>query len=337
MSRKQFRVSVVGCGTISSMHGTVISQCENVTLVACADILADRANDFAEKYNCTAYNDYITMLETEKPDAVHICTPHYLHFEMTKQACERGVAVFTEKPPIVTTAELDEFIELSKTNDIGICFQNRYNPPTAWMDKELGSGKYGQVLCGRGNVTWRRDESYYEEEKWRGRRDKSYGACLMNQSIHTLDLLLRYLGKPQMVSAQLANHHLNGDYDIEDTFNAYFGYEDDKRGLIYGSTAYGINDTVYVEICTENAIIKLEPSAVEIRENGKEVVRKSFVDETTQGKDYWGTGHKMCINHFYSELASGGKNYIKPIDIKDTMQVVLAIYESGLEEKKVHL
>ena len=95
---ENFRVGVVGCGGIAQVHGTVLQHLEGVELVGCADIKPERAQAFAETYGGRAYSSMEELLEHEQLDAVHLCTPHYLHTPMARLAAEKGIHVFTEKP-----------------------------------------------------------------------------------------------------------------------------------------------------------------------------------------------------------------------------------------------
>ena len=87
-----YRVGIVGCGGISGVHAKVLSGMEDVSLVACADILPQRAQALADQYGCRAYDSFIGMLEGEPLDAVHICAPHHLHPMMAGEAARLGIA-----------------------------------------------------------------------------------------------------------------------------------------------------------------------------------------------------------------------------------------------------
>ena len=95
---KTYRVGLVGCGGIAQVHGAALQELPGVELIACADIRPERARDFAEKYGGRAYASLEEMLEGERLDSLHICTPHSLHTPMAKLAAGRGIHVFTEKP-----------------------------------------------------------------------------------------------------------------------------------------------------------------------------------------------------------------------------------------------
>ena len=122
------RVSVVGCGAISRNHLKVLKGLKGTVISSVVDTKKDRADAAAKKYGCKAYYDFDTMLKEDKPDCIHICTPHYLHVPMAVAALEKGIHVLCEKPCAITENEL---AELRKAQDessanFGVCYQNRY-------------------------------------------------------------------------------------------------------------------------------------------------------------------------------------------------------------------
>ena len=119
-----FRVGLIGCGGISAVHAQVLGELEDTQLAACADVIPERAG----RYGCAAYTDWQKMLDETRPDAVHLCTPHYLHPIMAAEAARRGIAVFTEKPPAIDEDGWEQIRQSALQVPVGICFQNRYHP-----------------------------------------------------------------------------------------------------------------------------------------------------------------------------------------------------------------
>ena len=237
---ENFRVGVVGCGGIAQVHGTVLQHLEGVELVGCADIKPERAQAFAETYGGRAYSSMEELLEHEQLDAVHLCTPHYLHTPMAKLAASRGLHVFTEKPPVMTWEQWAEFRQLEQAPiRVGVCFQNRYNPSVQLLREVLASGKAGKVLGARAFVTWHREAPYYTESGWRGSLQTEGGGVLINQSIHTLDLLGQFLGRATQVEASMMNHHLKGVIEVEDMMEAYLTFGE-AHAIFYALTAYPV-------------------------------------------------------------------------------------------------
>ena len=222
---EHFRVGLVGCGGIAQVHGAVLRDLEGVDLAACADIRPERAHAFAETFGGAPYDSLEAMLDAERLDCLHICTPHYLHTPMARLAAEKGIHVFTEKPPVMDRAQWADFQALEHAPvRVGVCFQNRYNASVQLLRRLLDSGRPGKLLGARAFVTWKREAPYYTESGWRGSLATEGGGVLINQSIHTLDLLVRFLGRPRQVEASIANHHLKGVIEVEDTMEAYLNF-----------------------------------------------------------------------------------------------------------------
>lgn len=334
-----FRVGVVGCGGIAQVHGAVLKHLEGVELVACADIRPERAAAFAEKYGGKAYDSMEAMLEGEQLDAVHLCTPHYLHTPMVKLAVERGLHVFTEKPPVINWEQWGQLQELAKgPTRVGVCFQNRYNRSVGMLRDILASGKAGKALGARAFVTWHREAPYYTESGWRGSLKTEGGGALINQSVHTLDLLGQFLGRADRVEAVMANHHLKGVIEVEDMMEAYIQFGE-ANALFYATTAHCADSPVLVELVCENVTIRMEEQEVTLIWADGTKEHHSLAAPTTAagGKAYWGASHGLCIEDFY-RCVREGKPFRNDIPgIKDTAELVLSVYQSAREHKVVEL
>ncbi len=322
------KVCVVGCGTISNMHLHAINSIKDARLVGVCDIRTERAMAAAETYGGHPYQVLTEMLDAEKPDVLHICTPHYLHVPMAGEAAKRGIAVFSEKPPAVNREQFKDLEEYSEHIPIGICFQNRYNATSRFVKERINQHDTGRFLGGRAFVTWCRDRNYYESSDWRGDLRTEGGGVLINQSIHTLDLLMYFLGKPECVKAGMQNFHLDQVVDVEDTVEAYLQYEDHASCLLYATTAYCTNSPIYMELIFEHMTIRLCDNEVEVLEEGKkEIHYQPLKQKTAAGKSYWGSGHEACIADFYHALKTDGKAPIGVRDVETTMDVMYDIYE----------
>ena len=167
--QKEFRVAIAGCGGIAQVHSLALGSIPGVKVVACADIIIERAQQMAERHQARAYDSVEAMLAEEEIDCMHICTPHPLHTPLAKLAAQKGVHVFTERPPVVSHAQWEEFAALEKYGvRVGICFQNRYNACVQRMKELIDSGAAGKVKGARAFVTWQRLAPYYADSPWRG-------------------------------------------------------------------------------------------------------------------------------------------------------------------------
>lgn len=319
------RAAIIGCGNIAPVHAQAIDALDMVELVACADTDLQRARHMAGEYGIHAYESMEELLEREQVDVVHLCTPHYLHAPMAAFAASRGIHVFSEKPPVIDRAQWTELEKAAGQVRIGVCFQNRYNGAVQKMRALLADGSLGKVCGARAFVTWARDKQYYTDSGWRGRLATEGGGALINQAIHTLDLMVYLMGRPENVSATLSNHHLHGVIEVEDTVEAYMTFGG-VPGLFYATTAYSSNAPVYLEIECENAALIMEKDELVLRYPQKAEERFDYRQQISVPKEYWGVAHMACIKDFYEALLSGGDVPIGVNQVRDTVDTMLAIY-----------
>lgn len=341
------KIVIAGCGAIAGLHAKCIRNLSGegkaapedadeekaFTIAAVADIDENKALMMAEESGAAGYTDWEEMLDREKPDVVHICTPHYLHTPMAVGALARGVHVFMEKPPVISWDQWEQLkkamTEAEGKARLGLCFQNRFHPGIQYMKKKLGQGTYGRILGARGIVTWNRDETYYTESGWRGKLEMEGGGALINQSIHTLDLLQYLIGeKPVSIEASTANHHLKGIIQVEDTMEAYITYPH-ASVCFYAATSYAANVPPVIELECEKARLRLEEQELTVFTKEGSIERKDFVLGEKWGKSYWGAGHMDCIRTFYESLEKGTEFPVELQDVEDTVWLMLSAYDSA--------
>lgn len=327
MKEKVRKVGIIGCGGIARVHVNALRDMENVSLVAFCDSDLEKAESLAG-CDCLVCDDWRELCESDL-DVIHVCTPHYLHAQMAIEILKSGKAAFVEKPCAISMKQFAEIEDEDRKHPgmLGFCFQNRYNESTHLIDRIIGEDRIGKLTGGRAMVTWRRDEDYYSLSSWKGKKETEGGGVLINQSIHTLDLLLKYLGEPVCVRGNCVNHHLtNTEVDIEDTVEAWMEFKGGERACFYASNAYVTDAPVYLELQGEKGRICMNGAEVSVYINGK--TPECFQAELRKGigKDYWGCSHKACIEDFYQSLDSGDV-YINSISgVKNTFRTVMEIY-----------
>ena len=327
MKNNKLCAGLVGCGTIAPVHLAALKDL-GVEVVALCDVKAERAEKLKAAYaeNALLFTDYTAMLQdVPEIDVIHVCTPHYLHVPMAKAALAAGKHVFLEKPVGISeedVASLDATLRAAE-GKLCVCFQNRYNDTTAAMDRLVE--KYGKPIGCRAFVNWTRNEAYYTESGWRGAYATEGGGVMINQAIHTLDLMLRYMGKPLSLSATTANHHLKGVIEVEDTCEIFLRFEGGGVGNFYATTSYVSNASIIMELAFPGHVVSFINDKV--YDNGEPV---ALAENTAQsvGKSYWGKGHKGIISRFYSALE---KNEPVPVSLSSgalSLSVLLAAYRS---------
>ncbi len=329
------RAAIVGCGGIAQVHAKVLNNLENIILVACADTKYERALVLANLYGAMAYGSLEEMLEKEQIDVLHICTPHYLHTPMAVKAAESGIHVFMEKPLAINREQLAQISALEEQVRIGVCFQNRYNPNVKYVKDLLDSGRTGRIIGARAFVTWCRNKDYYKNSGWRGKFSTEGGGALINQSIHTLDLVTEFLGSPSFVESHAANHHLKDHIEVEDTLEAYIDFHN-CSAVFYATTAYSGNAPVLIELCCEHVTIRMEDMEISCQWKDGRKEHIYFEQPTTLGKDYWGSGHSAIIHDFYECVETGRHFSVGIPETYTTMDLVFKIYESSRENRVVY-
>ncbi len=332
MERK-LRVGVIGCGRISVMHLMPASRLPEADLIACCDVDEARVNAAAEEYKLTPYLDYKEMLAKEKLDAVHICLPHYLHVPVAKYAFERGVHVLSEKPMGVDYAEAESAVALAEKCGVlyGVIFQCRYND-AAQLVKARVNRELGRVLSARSVLTWNREKEYYDESDWKGTWDKEGGGVLIDQAIHSVDLVHWIIGeKVKSISCTMANR--NHSYlDVEDSAEGLITYESGARYGFYCMNNYACDEPIELRFFCEKGMVTMSYNDAYIRyKDGKrEEAHQSDEVELYKGaKAYWGVQHIQQIRQFYRACLG-----IEPLEISGaealkTHALICSLYQEG--------
>lgn len=337
---KQYKSAIIGCGNIFPMHAVSINRCENAHLVAVCDVKKDRADAKAAEFGCKAYYDYIEMLENEDIDVIHICLPHYLHPIVAIECAKRGKHVLTEKPMSIELSDARNMIDTAKECGVvlGCIFQNRYNAGTVLTKKLLEDGTLGRVLSAKCYVTWDRSDKYYGSSDWKGTWDKEGGGVIIDQAIHTLDMMRYLINLPiESIEATIANRG-HAKIDVEDTAEGVIRFENGLLANFHAINYYGYDADVYIELHCENGVAKLEADRALIKLGNGEILTAEQPNEDFgygNVKSYWGVNHCKQIKNFYECLDSGEEMFIPVESAYDTMKMICAIYESGKTKKRI--
>jgi predicted dehydrogenase len=311
---------VVGFGGIGHVHAKALSEIKSVNLYGICDIDKERSESGAEEYGARAFFDYDECLKDENIEYVHICTPHYLHFEMIKKALDAGKKVVVEKPAVMKKEELQALYDGYDVKKIFPIVQNRAQRCIKELVKRTADEKAcGKLLGVKGIVTWSRDKDYYTQDDWHGTMAKEGGGVLINQAIHALDLMVFFGGKAKEVSAAMGNFSLKDVIEVEDTLTAFIRFENGAKGVFFATNAYSKNSPVEIELHYEKVSFSYRNN--KLYENGEYVCSDS--DEWI-GKKYWGNGHTITLHDLYE---NGSKMCLD--DVKNTLDVVFAAYESA--------
>lgn len=322
------KVAVIGLGDISQIHIPAILNSPNAELVAVCDT-NEALSKTVEDVNF--YTDFIEMLEKEELDCVHICLPHHLHYTVTKACVEKGVNVFLEKPLARSAEEGMFLVDLAETRkDLKICvsLQNRLNESFIKLKEIVDSGELGKVTGVKGLVTWFRPKSYYDVKPWRGIMKYAGGGVMINQSIHTLDLMQLIGGEIETIRGSM-DQLVDYGYEVEDTAVANIKFKNGATGLFFATITYATNSSVEFQVILEKGKLTIKDSVLSIT-NSEGVKERLIEDSKLPGsKFYYGASHDTLINQFYHAIINDTEDYIHVQDAQKSMEMISAIRRSS--------
>lgn len=324
--------AVIGAGAIHICHINALRQIPGVALRALVDTESVKGLKLAMGYQCRFYQDYREMLLDDAIDVVHICTPHVEHKPMILAALVAGKHVFCEKPVGMNRSELVDITRAAEQASglLGVCYQNRYNPTSLRIRQALDDSELGKMLSIKAVLTWSRSGTYYTESPWRGRLATEGGSLLINQAIHTLDLMQWFAGGVTRVKGVVDSGELADVTEGEDSAMATLHFANGARGLFYASNCNTTDSPLLMEIHCERGSLLLNDNTLWRVTSGERVTLAS--DDSPDGsvKSYWGLGHQQAIRRFYHAITHPG--YADYTDIREagkSLTLVEAIYRSS--------
>lgn len=331
---KKLRVGIIGCGRISVMHLIPLRTLQEVEIVACCDIKEERARETAEKYGLRAYTSYEEMIEREALDSVHLCLPHYLHTKVAIYAFEHGVNVLSEKPMDIDYESAARAVAVAKEKGVlyGVIFQCRYNNAAQLVKRAVTSGRLGKILSARSTLTWTRPDAYYAESDWKGTWDKEGGGVIIDQAIHSIDLVNWIVdSEVESVSVSMANRGHNC-VRVEDSAEGLITYRNGVRYGFFAMNNYACDEPIEIRLCCENGkvVFGYDDAYIQYNDGTHE---EAHQDESTViyegGKDYWGFQHIRQIRQFYRACLG-----VEPLEISGeealkTHRLIMDIYDKG--------
>jgi predicted dehydrogenase len=233
------RFALVGAGVIGKHHGAVMGElADRVELAAVVDVHLDRAEALAATYGGKPFTSLSDALEAVEFDVVSVCTPTGAHGQLAIEALAAGKHVIIEKPAEITLAKTDEIIAAQQATGkvVAVISQHRFDRSTEIAVEAIAKGELGRLTSGIASVDWWRGQSYYDSGDWRGTWELDGGGALMNQGVHTVDLLVATMGRPVEVFAYtgtLAHERI----EVEDVAVGVVRFESGALGVLHATTA----------------------------------------------------------------------------------------------------
>jgi UDP-N-acetyl-2-amino-2-deoxyglucuronate dehydrogenase len=230
-------IGLTGGGNITETHARAVCAIPGTRVAAINGTNPEKIANLCREYGGTPYVEFEEFLRHRPLNVVVLGSPSGLHAEQGIAAAQHGLHVLTEKPMDISTARADLLIEAARQADVkfGVIFQERLKPEIQQLKKWIAGGVLGDPIFVDARVKWWRPPEYYANSRWRGTLAMDGGGALINQGIHTVDLLLWLLGDVKRVQAWTGRllHKLEG----EDTATALLEFASGARGVLSVTTA----------------------------------------------------------------------------------------------------
>lgn len=341
------QIGIIGAGNISETHARAAREIDGVEIAAVYGQNRDKAARMAQLYGAAIYKDLETFLEHKRLEMVMIGSPSGLHAEQGIAAARHGLHVLVEKPIDITTANADLLISECERAGVklGVCFQDRVAPDIVRLKKLVDAGRIGKPILVSGRVKWYRPPEYYRDSRWRGVSALDGGGALMNQGVHTVDLLIWLMGDVARVNAKaITSLH---DIEVEDTVVATLQFDNGAIGTLEAATSVYPGYRRRVELTGSEGTIMLEDNqiiAVDLRNPGKDL--PTTQDDPKKGSTNLSatspvvsdvSGHKRILEDFIRAIQTDGKPVCDGYEGRRSVELVQAIYESSRTGESVTL
>lgn len=275
MTEQVLNVAVVGTGIIGRVHARVITAHPRLRLTALVDPVEGqrtRAADYVEQQlgaeRPPVYASLADALEgQEHIDIVVIGTPSGTHVALAKEAVRAGTHVIIEKPLDVSMRSARHLAEVAADARgrglvVSVISQHRFDPANSAVARAITDGRFGRLTSATANVSWYRSQEYYDSGDWRGTWELDGGGSLMNQGVHTVDLLLHFMGTPVQVFAHTALLGHTG-IEVEDVAGALVTFENGAIATLLATTnAYpGLSTRIEVHGSRGSAVVERDQLA----------------------------------------------------------------------------
>jgi predicted dehydrogenase len=340
---------IVGCGMIANFHAKAIEEIRGAKLVACHDSYAPAAARLAESTSCQAYEHLKGLLADDRVNVITICTPSGAHLEPAIAAARAGKHVIVEKPLEVTVARCDRIIRECEAHGVVLStiFPSRFHESSQLIKKAIDQGRFGRLTLGDAYVKWYRTQQYYDSGAWRGTWKLDGGGALMNQAIHSVDLLTWLMGPVESILAQTATlAHEN--IEVEDVATANLRFVNGALGVIEASTAAYPGYLKRIEIHGSDGSAVLEEEdiktwdfrratkfdeALKARMAGRTKTGGGAADPAAIGHH----GHAAQFTDVLKAIRTGGRPQIDGHEGRRSVEIIAGIYKAARTGRVVKL
>ena len=336
-------IGILGGGNISETHARAALELEGVKIAAIYGQNQEKAARLAQLYGGTVYSDLQRFFEHQPMDIVAIGSPSGLHGEQGIAAAECGIHVLLEKPLEITTERADTLIAACEKAGVklGVYFQDRVASDICKLKEWVEGGRLGKPILASARVKWYRPPEYYSGSRWRGTWALDGGGALMNQGIHTVDLLLWLMGDVERVYAKAitALHQI----EVEDTVVATLEFASGAVGTLEATTSAYPGYRRRLELTGSEGTIILEHDriiAADLRtppDDFDSAGEGSSNPSATSPVVSDVRGHRKILEDFLRAIETNGRPRCDGHEGRRSVELVQAIYESSRTGRSVTL
>lgn len=325
------RAAIVGWGDVAVIHREALDAIPDASLVGVVDTDPARREAATSETGAPAFASVDELVDAVAPDVVHVTTPHHQHVDVTLAALGRGVHVIQEKPLAHTLAEGQRLVDAvaampAGSPKVGICFQNRYNVSSQELRRLLDSGELGAIRGAYASVVWTRSADYYRVKPWRGTMAESGGGLLINQAIHTLDLVQWFLGDVTDIVGHVATNKFGDVIEVEDTAEMLLTHANGVQTSFFATLTAPQHRPVEIELDCDNAYVTLR-NGLTVAWNDGRIDRWEERQVPSGGRSYWGVSHELLIRDFFAKLADPEPFWISPAEAMKSLTILKKTYE----------
>jgi len=329
------QIGIVGGGGISETHARAARETKGVEISAIYGGNREKVERLGEIYGGQTYHDFQAFLKHEPLEMVIIGSPSGMHAEQGIAAAQHRLHVLVEKPIDITTARVDLLIsECDRARvKLGVCFQDRFAPDICRLKQVIDGGRMGRPILVSARVKWFRPAEYYSSSRWRGTWDLGGGGALINQGVHTVDLLLWLMGDVRRVYAKTASafHSIA----VEDTVAATLEFANGALGTLEVATSVYPGYQRRIELTGSEGTLILEHDRIisaDLRTPLSEPL--SQADENTNASATAPvvsdrSGHKRILADFLKASATNAEPRCNGREGRRSVELVEAIYKSA--------
>jgi UDP-N-acetyl-2-amino-2-deoxyglucuronate dehydrogenase len=335
-------IGLIGGGNISETHARAAREIPGATVAAVYGSNPEKVARLSAECGATPYSDFEKFLAHRPMNLVVIGSPSGLHAEQGIAAARRGLHVLVEKPLDVRTAHADKLIEAASTAGVklGVFFQDRFKTDLIKLKEWVDAGVLGKLILADARVKWFRPAEYYEKSHWRGTLRLDGGGALINQAIHTVDLLVWICGDVSAVQAvsKAALHKI----EAEDTLVALLEFKNGAIGSFVASTSAFPGYPRRLELTGSEGTVIIEQDRLVAAD-----LQKRPEDFQSTGDDRNASassatvsdvrGHRACLGDFIHAIETNGAPRCSGIEARRSLALVEAIYEACATGQRVEL